>query len=175
MPQSDFALFLKDLKAILTLIKSLTNQIFIPITMTHSPLAADKDILVVLRTSANIDNVVLDGWFTPDINKLATKFVSKVIKLGKDEDDIAHKTHIYDQLKSLQEKEGLVIIGGFQDAKTSDLTCLFYKMDQASAGLPQYFIDIYKQTSGGTTGDNNDEGNIEEVVNQIHLDNFGYL
>jgi hypothetical protein len=143
--------------------------------MTNSPLNPQQDIQVVLRSSTNIAGEVLQGWFTDDVNKLATKFVHKPLKMGNEENMSMHKTNIYEQLTALTEKEGLIIIGAFQDSKTSDLHCLFYKLDKANPAKSEYTIDIYEGGPDGSTGDNAHESNIEELVNQSHLDMLGYL
>lgn len=125
---------------------------------------------MVLRSSTNIASEVLQGWFSDDVNKLATKFVYKPLSIGKEDNNSLHKTNIYDQLKALQEKEGLVIVGAFQDSKTSDLQCLFYKLDKANPPSSEYTIDVYEGGPDGSTGDNAHESNIEELVNQSHLE-----
>lgn len=65
MPMTDFADFVKDLKKLMDLIKVETNQVFIPICLSHSPINPTKDFIVVLH--ANVKTIPLEGWFTTNL------------------------------------------------------------------------------------------------------------
>lgn len=72
---------MKDLTSILELIRTLTSQVFIPIAVTHSPIKPQTDVIVVLRSSQRIDNVILENWFNDNISILVTRLVQKTYKM----------------------------------------------------------------------------------------------
>ena len=85
IPMADFAAFVGDLKAILTLIQKATSDVFIPICISHSPIKPDKDFIVAFRSSQHVQSFSLDGWFTPNIDALSKKFVIKTKSIrGRD-------------------------------------------------------------------------------------------
>ena len=81
VPMTAFEALIGDLSALLTLIKQQTGKVFIPITVTQSPVAPKEQFIIVLRTTENVQTFSLDGWFTDNIPVLVKKFVTKTIKI----------------------------------------------------------------------------------------------
>ena len=67
------------MQAILMAIKQQTDQLMIPICLSHSPINPAKDFIVVFRTHENVQSLSLDGWFTTNIVQLAKKFICKTV------------------------------------------------------------------------------------------------
>ena len=128
LPQSSFPDFMKNFASLLQLIQDQTQQVFIPIALSHSPVNPKEDMVIVLRTSDNVQCFSLDGWFTKNISQLAKKFVIKTIALGKDIDPVHAKVKINQTLHELYDTESLNLIGGFQDSK-GNLQMLMFKED----------------------------------------------
>lgn len=61
---ASFDVFVTDLNALLTLIKTQTGKVFLPIAVSHSPVKPTEQFIVVLRTSENVQGLPLQGWFT---------------------------------------------------------------------------------------------------------------
>lgn len=72
---------MKDLESILSLIHSESGKVFVPISISHSPVKPATQFIIVLRASENVQSYTLQGWFTSDIPKLCQKFVTKTIKI----------------------------------------------------------------------------------------------
>ena len=125
VPMKDFAAFVGDLKAILTLIQKSTSDIFIPICISHSPIKPDKDFIVAFRSSQHVQSFSLDGWFTTNIDALSKKFIVKT-KVIRDKDHGDVKMDLDAELKAYYTKEKLNLIGGFQDSNQT-LQLLFFK------------------------------------------------
>ena len=67
VPMKGYSAFIGDLQALLTLIKTQTNKVFVPIAISHSPIKPKEEFIIVLRTSENVQAIPLDGWFTENI------------------------------------------------------------------------------------------------------------
>lgn len=78
---ASFADFIQELPAILTLIESKTRKIFIPTSLSHSPVKPKEWFIIVLRTSENVQSLPSTSWITRNIPTLCKKFVTKTIKL----------------------------------------------------------------------------------------------
>ena len=84
LPKESFAQFISDMQALLTLIKAQTGKVFIPISLSQSPIDPENKFIIVLRTSETREEVMSfskRGWFTENIPQLAKKFVTKQIAL----------------------------------------------------------------------------------------------
>lgn len=81
LPMASFNDFIKDLAALLTLIQQSTQNIFLPISLSHSPIERDQ-FIVVLRKHEDVKQYQLASFFTRDIRQLSSKFVTKTIALG---------------------------------------------------------------------------------------------
>ena len=53
LPKSSFEAFVRDMRALLTLINQHTQKFFVPISLTHSPIDPSK-FIIVLRTHENV-------------------------------------------------------------------------------------------------------------------------
>lgn len=73
------------------MIKKITNKVFIPIAVTHSPTNPDTDVTIILRKARNAGNIILDNWFTEDIPTLAKLFVLKTFKLPQTDEVVIRK------------------------------------------------------------------------------------
>lgn len=124
--QSDFGKFIQDLPETLTLIKSLTGWIFVPIAVTHSPARPDTDIIIILRRAKNAGNIILSNWFTEDIPTLVKQFVIKTFKLPQTDEVAIRKSQLSKFLTDAHQNERLMLIGGFQQA-SGELQLLFYR------------------------------------------------
>jgi len=111
IPMDSFAAFCADLQALLTLIHSKTTKVFVPISLTQSPIAADK-FIIVFRTSENVQAFSLDGWFTENIASLAKKFVTKTLKLENFQPS-TYNIRLTQILRQFNASESLNLIGGF--------------------------------------------------------------
>lgn len=140
----------------------MTKNIFIPISISHSPVNPTTDICVVFRYTQRLHNVSLEGWFTEDIPKLSTKFVHRTVKVGKESDIVLRKNQLMEDLNKLNKEENLVLIGGFHDAN-KDLQMLFYKLDKPSS----IDLKIEHHCSGlaGSTGESDLQAPVESLVN----------
>ena len=99
------------------LIKTQTNQIFIPICISNSPINPKTDFNVIFRQHDKIQSLSLDGWFVADVKKLAPKFVHKTFKLGAGQKESDMRLELDNALKQWHAKEQLNLIGGYQDPK----------------------------------------------------------
>ena len=72
--------------------------------------------MIVLRTSDNVQAFSLQGWFTNTIPNLVKKFVIKKMPLGANFDPRNFGLKLTQTLRGFYQKEGLNLIGGFQDA-----------------------------------------------------------
>lgn len=172
VPMASFSAFVADLQALLTLIKQSTGKIFVPICLSHSPVAPQSQFIIVLRTSENIQSFSLTGWFTPDIPKLSKKFVTKAEKIDAGASAMALKVKLTKQLVDYYKKEGLCLIGGFQDSK-NQLQLLFYKLDNKPTSGGEIFAEVLEPTPGQSPEQQRES--IESLVNQAHLDTEGIL
>lgn len=88
LPKTSFARFIANIQALITLIKKKTGKIFIPISLTQSPVDPTNQFIIVLRTSETREDVMSysrDGWYTENIPALAKKFVIKTLNLDAKE------------------------------------------------------------------------------------------
>lgn len=132
---SFFGQVMDDLGAILTLVKTKTGKVFVPIAISHSPVAPTEKFILVLRTSENVQAFSLQGWFTDNIPVLAKKFVRKTIKVDTElkGDNVGNKLTL--RLKQFLSQENLSLVGGFQDT-SNNLHLLFFKLDKKPAKEP---------------------------------------
>jgi hypothetical protein len=163
MAQSSFADFMKDIKSTLTLIQNQTKKVFLPISLSHSPVNPSEDIVVVFRASESVQCFSLENWFTEDITKLSTKFVTKSLPVDKDIGSRA-KIMIQTELKSFYTKENLGLIGGFQDSKGT-LQLLFFKENTTAQVVDEdsIFAEILQQDGEKSAEDQRHE--VEELIN----------
>ena len=153
------------------MIKTQTGKVFVPVSLSRSPVKPKDHFIIVLRTTANIQAFSLDGWFTDNIQLLAKKFVTKTIKLDASYEG-THHIKLAQQFKELYASENLNLIGGFQDAQ-NNLNLLFFKLDRKPTVPLELFIETYAPPVTKPMDEQRED--IEEIINQAHLDNQGIL
>ena len=83
MPKGKVALFFeKHLGKILHILKTNTQKLFIPVSLTDCPASPVEHAFIVLRNSENVTAFSLDNWFTSSIPQLCQKFVVKSYKIN---------------------------------------------------------------------------------------------
>ena len=126
VPMASYAAFIQDLPAILSLIETKTRKIFVPTSLSHSPVKPKEWFIIVLRTSENVQSLPSTSWISKNIQTLCKKFVTKTIKLDARFDPRQFSTKLDMQLKQFYKSEQLNLIGGFQDNQ-KQLNLLMYK------------------------------------------------
>jgi len=116
--------------------------VFVPISLTQSPIEAEK-FIIVLRTSENVQAFPLEGWFTTNIVQLAKKFVTKTVKLDASFTPGSFHIKITKMLREYNSSENLNLVGGFQDNK-NQLQLLFYKTDRPETTPIEIFTENYQ-------------------------------
>ena len=117
IPTRHFGDFIDNLEAMITLIHGITESVYIPICISHSPVNPSHDFLVVFRKSENVKCFPLDGWFTTNIPQLAKKFFVKTVGDLDETNPEEVQSQLDSDLKTWYTDERLNLIGGFQDEK----------------------------------------------------------
>ena len=145
---------------------------FVPISVSQSPVSPDSQFIIVLRTSENVLTYRTEGWFTSDIAALSKKFVTKTITLDQSFTPGSYHMKLTQKLREFHTSEKLNLIGGFQE--DSKLQLLMFKNDRELAGEDfEIFIGNYQADQGETVEDQRVA--IESLINQAHLDSQGIL
>ena len=77
---SSFATFITQLPQVLDIIYKQTQKVFVPTSLSHSPIKPKEEFMIVLRTSDNVQSFPSKHWITNNIANLCKKFVIKTIK-----------------------------------------------------------------------------------------------
>ena len=135
---------------------------FVPISLSRSPVEPTSQFIIVLRTSDNVQSYPLEGWFTTNITELCKKFVTKTIKIDTTWKPENYAAKLTQQLKLFHASENLNVIGGFQDTK-NDLHLLFFKTDKKPAEPLSLFIESYQ--SELTPDTEKERSDVEYLIN----------
>jgi hypothetical protein len=82
-PKDQLRAFSSSLNDIITTIKSLTGQIFVPTVVQSSPIFPTHDLIIILRNIERLDKLKLDTDSILDEKKLAKQFLVKNYKFSK--------------------------------------------------------------------------------------------
>ncbi len=81
-PKDHLPLFLDSYPSLLSLLKTLTGQLFVPLSLQPSPMLPDSDMLVMLRNIERLDKLRLDSESIMDEKRLARQFVHRPFKVA---------------------------------------------------------------------------------------------
>eukprot|EP00347_Sterkiella_histriomuscorum_P022490 403338297 len=169
--------YILSLPSIIATIKSKTSQLFIPTVIQNSPINPQHEMLLTMRSIEKMDKYQIDPEVIIDDTKLAKSFFIRDIQfLTSDPNE--RKNQLQNDLIQMYQLEGLMIIGGVQEAgaKQNNLKLLFYKTEHYKAPSRtnhennHYEIQV-EQYSAETTS----QKDFEMIINEAQVQNNSQL